>query len=81
MHYPTETEIITFSANGKGRKHNDLPPGIDGKTTSPIWTAPSEEVDAKTASLCETIIPVMQVTPFLCDCGNCNTCLHCKGEK
>lgn len=46
-----------------------------------MQTAPSEEEEANIASLWETINPAMHVTPFLWDCGNCNTCLHCRQRQ
>ena len=59
----------------------DLPPEEDGNTTSHTQTVPSEEEVANIASLWETMNPVMHVMPFLCDCGSCKTCLHCKKKK
>ena len=52
------------------------PPVVTGKMISQMFTLPSEEVEAKIASVEENIIPDMHVTPFLCGCGTVNTCLH-----
>lgn len=53
------------------------PPELDGRITSHTFTTPSEEVDANSASVSDTMIAVKHVTPFLCS-STCNTCLHCK---
>jgi len=46
------------------------------KKTLHTFTVPSEDADAKTASCWDTMIAVMQVTPFLWACGTCKTYLH-----
>lgn len=53
----------------------------DGKLTSHVSTVPSEEADAKIASVSDTIIPLMHVTPFLCEPNTCDTCLHYNKQK
>lgn len=40
---------------------------------SQMFTVPSEEVEAKIASVAENIVPEMHVTPFLCGWGNVKT--------